>query len=1189
MKKHLLKVFLLSAAVATSGMMFTSCKDYDDDIDNLNKKIDDLSGQIALKADQSAVTALQQKLEGIDFSKYVTQDALKSELSKYVTQDELATKLAGYVTSSGLDAEVAKLGFQKADQVNALIDQKLSTIKHWTKEEIEGIFAAQMEIYDIWGEVSGKVATLIQEKLEGIDTSISQDDINAVISAIIGQINAENSEVRNAILSLLGAELTTKLDGYVTEDMLAGYVKDDNTTFVKYTDLDTEVNNRLTTANKTLVDTIKSLIAQEVTDNDTAAGVTEANIVWLKENDLATAFKTYDTQISKLWSAIGDLADRIQSMVFVPTTDDGKAYFNGHKLGEISLTKGEGRKATMTFRISPATLAQSIVDGYNDESITLKFLPEKVATRAEAPAFTIDGSSLKATTDGKISMLVSTDYTYETKGETYSIALQVINRKAVTRPGMNETEEETVYETGTEFTTAYIATVGGDKADIFDKIVLASKEGTTEDDKDVYKECKMPIEYSLEYNNTTGAHKLLDADKYYFVFEEAEDEFITLEAAAKKYNWDYIPSQEPVIERTDFKDNGVTGLSLVPATPMDAKGERVTIGIETADEANIGKKVEESGKLFVSVKTEDGEQTVKKSSAATTSEKEYKATVEITRKQLGTIDDLEEVIIPWRYLYDVSGVNYGYSENQEISGAIRFDTGSTLSADQFKALDWDNAEWKVENVEGELAAGLTVTAVGEGDPYTGTQDSKHLRFKIEGYKNGDGTIAVSSNVNVSTTAMVTIKGTIKFEGMEDMPYTIDMNEAEYTVSANGENLNVTVADDIYAAAFEANKAVYEKYFTTVENFKKFMASATNNFGEKDLMAKDNGYSEDPQQKYAGLRMSTTTSDMLYVFFKNAVIDFQKQSSYEYDVPDGVYMSVEDAGFKLNFSGRVSITGNGNTLIKGTDLFPADAAAGHENPYLKAYGSVNGNAFNVNNINLKNAYKAQNQEAVVTYTLLDAPADYIGNYPKFAVDDASVLEWNDCGLDKVTICVDLKVNGVLMDSKTFDVCLVNPIEYKEGNPSQNTANSRNVVSVERNDSPSINLLNGLTLTDIYGNQVINPGTFNTSTKEWTTNGSLSENLKTAYGFAIDFDYDHVSYKVKVDGDYVAAPETDFSRLKVEKGELTVTSSDAVLAQEIQVTVPIKMTYKYCIEHDVENKEWVKTVKTTNVVFIVKNAD
>ena len=485
-----------------------------------------------------------------------------------------------------------------------------------------------------------------------------------------------------------------------------------------------------------------------------------------------------------------------------------------------------------------------------------------------------------------------------------------------------------------------------------------------------------------------------------------------------------------------------------------------------------------------------------------------------------------------------------------------------------------------------MAAGLTVTAVGEGDPYTGTQDSKHLRFKIKGYKNGDGTITVSSNVNVSTTAMVTIKGTIKFEGLKDMYYPIDMEQADYVVS--GENLKITVADDIYAAAFEANKDTHKDNFKSVDEFKAFMLTATNNFEEKDVMAKDEGLSENASQKYAGLRKASGEAD-LWAFFKNDVIDFQKQPTYEYNVPDGVCMSVEDAGFKLNFSGKVSITGNGNTLIKGTDLFPADADAGHENPYLMAYGSVSGNAFNVNNIDLKNAYKAQNQEAVVTYTLLDAPADYDGNYPKFNTLDESVLEWNDCGLDKVTIRVELRVNGVLMDSKTFDVCLVNPIEYKEGNPSQNTANSRNVVSVERNDSPSINLLNGLTLTDIYGNQVINPGTFNTSTKEWTTNGSLSENLKTAYGFAIDFDYDHVSYKVKVDGDYVAAPETDFSRLKVEKGELTVTSSDAVLAQEIQVTVPIKMTYKYCIEHDVENKEWVKTVKTTNVVFIVKNAD
>lgn len=65
-KIFLLKVFLMSFMVAISGMMFSSCKDYDDDIKQLNDKIEGLqTGKLAtleqqLTSLQSTVNSLQQ-------------------------------------------------------------------------------------------------------------------------------------------------------------------------------------------------------------------------------------------------------------------------------------------------------------------------------------------------------------------------------------------------------------------------------------------------------------------------------------------------------------------------------------------------------------------------------------------------------------------------------------------------------------------------------------------------------------------------------------------------------------------------------------------------------------------------------------------------------------------------------------------------------------------------------------------------------------------------------------------------------------------------------------------------------------------------------------------------------------------------------------------------------------------------
>lgn len=1193
-------MFLLSTAVATSGMMFTSCKDYDDDIDSINKKLEDLSGQIALKADQKAFETLQSKLEGVNFSDYVTQDKLTQELGKYVTSTDLAAKLADYVTSKGLDTEIANLGYKKTEDINKLIDQKLSGIKQWSKEDIEAIFNTQIGAYDIWGRINSDVSREIQNALKDLDTSISQKDINAVISAIVGQINEGSKDVKDAIINLLGEEFGLELDKtYVTEDMLNGYVKSGElSNYVQYSQLTGKINEQLTAANATLKNTIEQIISQTVTDNDKAANVTDTNIAWLEKNELEDTFKEYDAKISLLWSAVGNLVNRIQSLVFVPTTDNGKAYFDGHKVGDISLTKGEGRKAMMTFRVSPASLAESIAKGYNeDKTVELNFLPEKVATRAAAPSFTIEGKV--DAKDGKISMLVSTDYTYPNTSETYSVALQVIERKTVVRPAEEEGKEDDKYETGTEFTTDYIATVGGDKEDVFKKIVLAKKTGE-KDGKPVFGKVLGSVEYSLEYNKTNEAHKLLDEQTYMFAYEVETDVLISLDSAATLYNWDYVPSAEPVIERTFFDMNEAADLSLNPEEPMNATNERITIGLKKENKSNIDKKVVEIGKLYVSVKTENNAiQTIKR--AADNTDKGYETVVTITRQLLGTIE-IPVQTFGWKYDYPVSFDfdgdgsatmnNFGYKNSATYFSekAVRFDEGGVLSADNFKALNWNGATWTIEASDEFKAvnAGLNVSAMGEGDPFSGTEDSKHLRYKVENYKNGNGTIAVSADVEVSDVAMVTLKGTINFEGMPDMDYKIEgQDNASYSVV--GDNLKVDLASDIYAKLLEANPNHKAYFGDDLDAFRVFMTKTTpnNNFKENDRPV-----SPTNSAKFSGLRLDGNNQS-LWAFFKSNYVDFDKvpaQEGYTYSVPAGVNMFVEDAGFHVNFEGKVTIKKGAYYLAKGLDLF---GDGSDENPYyMKATGTRSGSSFSVANVQLENAFKANVSGAVVTYKVADKPQNYTSdNYPTNA-DNNKVLVWNSCGLDKVTVTAELTVDNVLMDRKTFEVRLVNPIVYSTTNPAQDTSNNRNVVKVKVNETASINVLNGLTLKDIYNQGVIDPGTFQGG--KWTKSGSVNSDAATAYGFAVN--YGEIEYRILVNGEYVEAGDVDFSRLTFNNvstdtnsdgngvyGDLIVGSSDTSLAHNIEVTVPVEMTYTYSLDDTYEKK-----VETKKVKFYIQNA-
>ena len=79
MKNNLFRKFL---AVFLTGTLLgaVGCKDYDDDINDLKGQIDDLKGKIELKADASALSSLQQKLEGINFDDFVKD----TELDKMV-------------------------------------------------------------------------------------------------------------------------------------------------------------------------------------------------------------------------------------------------------------------------------------------------------------------------------------------------------------------------------------------------------------------------------------------------------------------------------------------------------------------------------------------------------------------------------------------------------------------------------------------------------------------------------------------------------------------------------------------------------------------------------------------------------------------------------------------------------------------------------------------------------------------------------------------------------------------------------------------------------------------------------------------------------------------------------------------------------------------------------------------------
>lgn len=1070
MKKNLLKVFLLSAA--TVGMVFSSCTNYDDDINDLNQKIEDLSGKVALKADQSAVQALEQKLSGIDFSKYVTTE--------------------------GLDAAIKAV----EKQTKADLEAAIKGIKTLSEDDVKGIFNKQMEAYDIWGSVNTKVADAIQEAMKG---TLKQGDINDIIAAAVAEINKDGSDIQKAILSIVGKDMEAALANYVTKDVLNGYVTADAAN-AKYTAMEASVEAKLAAANKTLV----AEITKQITDNNT-----------LQKADLDKAFADYDKKIADLWSAVSNLANRIQSLVFVPTSADGVAKFGNYNVAGTALTTGAGTKTAMAFRVSPASLAEALASGYNKGNVKMAFLPEQV-TRAAETAFVIEGDVTAK--DGKIEMLVSTNYTYASATETYSIALQVIDSK---KAGAD------TLETGTEFTTEYIPTTGGASVDVYNNIVLA--------DKDLKEVNPMTISHKIEYDNTTSEHTFLHGYKYAY---KDGAKVITLEEAAKKYNWDVTPNEELLIERTGFDATGVADLKkdLTNPTANTSKTKSLTVSLGQANAANIGKTVSDAGKLGIKVDT-----------VKVFGTKAYAADLKITKKQLKAVN-LGKVQFVWNY------DNYS-TGNAYVADSLRI-SNSGLTFGQFNDLDFSATVWTLKNSDIKTAnPTIAMNIEGVSTP-SADNDVQLVKLSVSNYNKNKSniheSIAFEGTVPVSTVAEVVFNGEIEFKGLPNVEFPINVPAGQYTVS--GDNLVVEIASNFSDSLYKVNETALKQHFTNKTNFGSFMSAANNNFASK--VAKLG------TQNYAGLQL--TTGGALNAYFVKSLIDFSKHESYTFNVQPSTNMTVDAAGFKVNFikDNKVTIKQSAYSLVPGLDLF---TPAG-KTPYLVAPGVRSGSDYFVRNVNLAYAYKASKDTTGVVVTYESALTGYTAAYPQIT---GATLDWNGCSLESVEVTAKLTVDGLLTDVKTFKV-VIEPVI--KGTPVQDKSGEKNVVKVPVNAAKDIKLLTGVTLRDFADSLVIDP-----------VAGALDAESVSAYDVAVT--YGTPAYKVKKNGVFVEDPAISFDRLSVAGGVLSVSASDARLAHEIEVTVPVELTHKYSVEKKTTGTTttWEPKPIKFDVVFIVKNAE
>jgi len=459
MKNNLFKKFL---ALFLTGTMLAGvgCKDYDDDIDSINKRLDGMD---------VTISSLPEQLEAI---KKTIPDI--SSLTTKV--NELAGKLDGV---SDLKGQLEKL--------NGLE----SSLKQYVTTEIGKATSAEA----LKKALGNYYATATA--LNDLDTAIEAitkkgGSIDAAVAAALKELREQDiANLKNNVGDWMGPKIQKYLadNGY-------NFTKADATTAASQ-----EILNQIKAEQSEYWKAIETIVGK-ATINNLGQGV-------VSSTNLDEELKALIDKIGPLLDRVAELEGRIQSIVFVPEyldeAQDNTVYFNAAAFIEIAGTNyylgaKDEPTATMTFRVSPASKAAEITKD------NVSFVVEKVKTRAAAdPAFTVisvvpDEQSAK---NGKFRVTVSTNYKFgSVANEALAFALNV---------NIPSKDKENKY--GIDYTTSFL---GADKkantgGKINDHLVLAKKEG----DKFVTVAMNAVYTSELAYNSSETVTFLKGFQVYY--------------------------------------------------------------------------------------------------------------------------------------------------------------------------------------------------------------------------------------------------------------------------------------------------------------------------------------------------------------------------------------------------------------------------------------------------------------------------------------------------------------------------------------------------------------------------------------------------------------------------------------------------------------------------------------------------
>ncbi len=349
MKRKYLSALLMGTLTVASMSTFTSCKDYDDDISNLQGQIDKLA-----TADQLSQKVAE--LQALISSNKSDITSLQAELAKKTTLDEVKAVLADYATKQYVDAADKTL----QDAIDALKTGDIAKLK----EDVVKAQAAADKAAD-----DAKAANA--EIVETLKTLATKTELKDAAKAAQDAIDAVKSENAQKLKEAQDA-ITETLKGYATKS-------------------DVEDGDKKTL--ESLASTIKNASDALALANTNKQAIADALDIlgkgYSKENTVAAAIEAIKGQIGTPNKELGTLDSRLAAIesVLNGVKDDDTKLGLATKVTNIEnqLKDIIGEYTTMVTAVDLyKTDANRWSNGLPDNDLTFIWVPSEHTTKFPA-------------------------------------------------------------------------------------------------------------------------------------------------------------------------------------------------------------------------------------------------------------------------------------------------------------------------------------------------------------------------------------------------------------------------------------------------------------------------------------------------------------------------------------------------------------------------------------------------------------------------------------------------------------------------------------------------------------------------------------------------------------------------------------------------------------------------------------